>query len=243
MTTNVFDKSALALATDSRWSFRVQNHAICYVDDTGFDKVFIDGAGNFAACFAGNANLIELWKTWLATDLNSPEPPVFQDGMSISICLVDREGSVLIDANQDIFHEDGSRFAGSGALDAYECWKVNKSATKAVESAKLIDLYSGGSVKSADLSSGSHNIANDVSLQDVNQIFIEKGFVMYLTNPQPVEFGKAAANDPLLQQVKADLSAGNVQISAPCDSMYQDWSAEQKSKLASAVSELKHRYR
>nr|WP_294864393.1 hypothetical protein [uncultured Pseudogulbenkiania sp.] len=245
MTTNVFDKSAVTVATDSRWSFRIQGHAICYVDDTGFDKIFVDKSSDFAASFAGNAGLIESWKEWLDTDMSTQSPPVFANGVSISVCIVDKNGDPLFYENQDIHHLDGSLFAGSGSLHAYECWKQNKSATKAVESAKILDCYSGGSVVSVDFPNGKHNVVNNATLKDVSASFLQKGFVMYLNNnaTQPVEFKTAAANDPLLQQAAKDLSAGNVQVSAPYDSMYQDWSDDSKAALGEALKKLKARYR
>ncbi|WP_145964072.1 hypothetical protein [Chromobacterium phragmitis] len=244
MTTNVFDRGPVILATDSRWSARLPgNKGICYVDDTGFDKLFVDRNGGFACNFAGSAILIDQWKNWLASDMSTAPPDVYYNGISISICLVERDGQLSIVENQDINHEDGSKFAGSGALNAYECWKMNKSATKAVESAKVLDPCSGGNVKSADLPSGRHNVENVANLEDVVESLVKKGFVMYIANPQPIEFEKAAANDADVANLKGALASGAAQISAPYDAMYQDWSPEQKARLKSALDGLKARHR
>jgi len=245
MTTNVNDITAAKLATDSRWSVHIPGHAICYIDDTGFDKIYVDSNMNFACSFAGNSILIALWKDWLATDMSTPQPPVFYNNVGVSICLMDKTGMPLFFAGQDIQHQDdGSLFAGSGARPAYECWKINKCAETAVNSAKKLDHFSGGSVVSTDFTYGTHNVRNSKTLGDVNAIFTEKGLVMYLnSNQNTVEFKTAAASDPKLQELARDLSAGSAQLTAPYDAMYQDWSPEHKEGLANALTHLKQMYR
>lgn len=244
MTTNVYDRGAIHLATDSRWSFRVDDYAVCYVDDTGFDKLFIDQHANFAASFAGNSELISDWKDYLGTTMAGPWPEVYRNGVAICICLVDRLGNVVFQENQDIHHDDGSVFAGSGALSAYTCWKSNKSATRAVDSAKMIDIFSGGEVKLVEVATGKHNVQNSTPLAGVAQSFLQKGFVMYTkSSPTPIPFDQAAANDAKLGEIKNKLVSGEVQISAPYDRMYQDWSDEKKTQLGAAIASLRQNYR
>lgn len=245
MTTNVNDLTASKLATDSRWSTHIPGHAICYIDDTGFDKIFVDKNLKFASSFAGNSKLISEWKDWLATDMSTNPPLVYDEDVSVSICIMDCSGKLLFQARQDIEHqEDGSLFAGSGALHAYECWKANKSAEVAVLSAQKVDPFSGGSVVSVDFVNCNHNVQNTLSLRDLNAIFIKKGYVMYLNSTgSTVEFQTAAANDPKLQELAKNLSAGTAQLTAPHDSMYQDWTEQQKLDLSNALRTIKQMYR
>jgi hypothetical protein len=235
MTTNVFDMGQRRLASDSRWSV-VRNFAILYVDDTGFDKIEI--AHGHAFIFAGNGRSIQRWKEWIRTAPidESGEPAV--DGMALCIVSL-AAGSILFEWGQDIRLDD-ARFAGSGAFFAHGCWTVNGCARRAVESAKVVDPLSGGEVKFFELNSGENNLRNTASILDVEQAIVTRGYIMYTNSPAPKEIPvlEAAANDARVEELCKGIANGDIHASAPCDSMYNDWTAEDKTRLRAALGQV-----
>lgn len=242
MTTNVYDSPAGMLATDSRWSVKWGNHRLIYVDDTHFNK--IETYKTTAFMFAGKADLIQQWKSWIrqSPPEESAMPPC--DGMSI--CVVDMPmRKVKFSERQDIVR-DGAFFAGTGSQYAFLCWNVNRDARRAVESAKLVDFCTGGEVKFLELSTGKTNLSGplkDVDISTVRKAITERGIVMDISQPgqgntPPYKLSDLAANDADLRELQAKVANGEVSPEAPCDGMYSEWTTEQRSKLKQVLAEV-----
>ncbi|QYX49984.1 hypothetical protein K3F43_10975 [Pseudomonas tussilaginis] len=241
MTTNVYDKGALKAGTDSRWSFNT-DYAVFYVDDSGFEKIVDTEHAVFL--FAGDSQVIQAWKEFLFDDSIKDDP-----GLSgIAMLMVDKsDGSVILEYGQDIQYPDATgamvaSFAGSGARHAAGCWIRNSCAVKSVDTAKLMDPYSGGETKFFELATKTGNLTQDVGLKGLNVAFMERGMVMYLTSGQnPVSIGEAAVNDDRVKNVVDQVAQGAVALSAPCDAQYMQPTAADKERLRSALGRIMQR--
>ena len=237
MTTNVVDTAACILASDSRWSFPVlsmtgNTHAWIYVDDADFDKIEV--GKDYSFIFAGSSTLMEEWKTWHRQPLMSR--PRVEDGFSL--CFVNMATrNVEFEHGQRIVGSD-HRFAGTGAYYAYQCWIINKSAKKAVESAYRDDILSGGTVKYLDLNTKNNNInAANVS-KSINQKAAEKGLVMYMNQsaPKGIPLAAAAAGDPLVKEALKKVASGSVAAQAPAGQDKIVWTDLDIQKLDAALA-------
>lgn len=239
MTTNVYDQRSGFITSDSRWSFE-KDFAIMYVDDTGFDK--IEEARGKVFLFAGDSEIIQLWKTFLRSGpLSSSGRPKIE-GIAILIAEAST-GRLVYHYGQDILLPDSENpmtsFAGSGARSAAQCWQANNCAKKAVESAKGFDLFSGGDVKFFELSTGKHNLNEQIDVKDLKAAFIKKGMVMFTANSQqPVTVQEAAANDPRVAKIVDAIAQGSVSLKAPCDAMYNQPTHADKKRLDAALDEI-----
>ncbi|WNC09304.1 hypothetical protein [Pseudomonas coleopterorum] len=240
MTTNVYDQSSGFITSDSRWSVE-RDFAIMYVDDTGFDK--IEEARGKVFLFAGDSETIQLWKTFLRSGPLSSQGRPAIEGIAILIAEAD-SGRLVYHYGQDILLPDSeapaTSFAGSGARSAAQCWQANKCAKKAVETAKSFDLFSGGEVKSFELSTGKHNLNDQIDVKDLKAAFIKKGMVMFTANSpqQLVTVQEAAANDPRVAEIVTAIANGNVSLKAPCDAMYNQPTHADKKRLDAALDEI-----
>lgn len=225
MTTNVFDGDACELASDSRWSIKLP-HAIVYVDDTGFDKLII--AQGAASMFAGNSEVIGEWKKWIADPQREDVPP---DPDDMTVCVVDVEtGKIVVELGQ-AQAEGGSRFAGSGGQWALPCWLQNRNARKAVETAKLADICSGGAVKFLEAKTGAHNLSLIDDVAHLRQELQKRGMVMYLSNLNQAVPLSEASNDAAVQEAVEKIAAGQAVLTAPCPSINRQWTSEEKQDL------------
>ncbi|NMM15367.1 MAG: hypothetical protein HHJ17_17760 [Rhodoferax sp.] len=242
MTTNVYDSLAGMMSSDSRWSCQFGKYLI-YIDDARFEK--IEKYQNSVFMFAGDGTKIQAWKDWIRT---SPKSNVgIPDCEKICICIADQaKNSVLFMERQDIV-KDGGYFAGSGSRYAYQCWGQNKDPLKAVETAKVFDVSSGGDVKFFEFGSGKHNlfspIGKDVRIEDVSKAMATRGNVMEITvnsatNSPPFKLADMAANDASLLDVQNKITSGQLSPTAPCDGMYSEWTAGQLDKLNSALGKV-----
>jgi hypothetical protein len=137
------------------------------------------------------------------------------------------------------FFRNSARFAGTGSFHAHECWRINGDAKKAVNSAKQVDWFSGGSVAFVDFSSGQDNLKNSTTISDVQQFLLDRGMVMYKTNKaQTMPVKDAAANDDEVKKVADAIANGEIIASAPCDAMYNSWSDDDIEKLSSVLDEI-----
>jgi hypothetical protein len=238
MTTNVTDLTSQQMASDSRWSIP-KTEFLVYLDDSGFDKIVTQH--DLALMFAGNAGVIQSWKDWLpiATE-NSPIPEV----VGIAVCAVNlTTGQIVFESGQDIYPNE-ARFAGTGAFHAYNCWQVNGCPRKAVNSAKIVDIYSGGEVKYLVFSSKDTNVSNSTGVKDLHQMLATKGMVMYTNGFNGYQPGyvlgieDAAKSDPEVAKIKDQIASGAVVASAPCGAMYNDWTEESKAKLEAAIKSV-----
>lgn len=237
MTTNVLDTSAGVLASDSRWSIDTPAF-VAFVDDTGFDKIAVYRHLGFM--FAGSSMLIQGWKDWIANNPSSGDelPAVECEGEAMALSITDLERrTVMFEHGQDIQHPV-ARFAGTGSRHAFLCWNANGCAKKAVESAKIMDCYSGGEVKYLHCVTLQHNLSNSVSFQIVGTKFLEKGMIMYKGNGAGViPFKEAAANDSAVERLRQDIASGKAVASAPCDAMYNSWTPAEKSRLGRVLNQ------
>lgn len=239
MTTNVFDGNCGYIATDSRWSV-LWSKWIVYVDDSRFEK--IERYKTSAFMFAGLGSKIQEWKSWIRTSpLDDSKMPAC-DG--ISVCIVNTaKNEVLFSERQDIV-KDGAYFAGTGSRYAYLCWDKNRDAQKSVETAKGVDIYSGGEVKFLDGKSGNTNLyhgAVDVTIAMVSQAIENRGMVMEIaadTNKggPPFKLSELAACNSEMKELQGKIASGELRPEAPCDGMYSEWSSSETSRLKKALA-------
>lgn len=245
MTTTVYDGIAKIAATDSRWSISLEN-AVVYVDDSNFDKIEYLSDKRLVVTFAGNASLIEVWKTWFRTGMQGSRPSVSEKGpsgeeFSIATCILSlNDGGVLFAHGQDIEIEN-AKFAGSGGIHAHGCWQNHKCAVRAVDSAKKLDVFSGGETKYVNMMAGEHNLNSPLSCRDMTTSFLSKGFVMYLHNKadSPVPFQEAVSRDRAMEQLAQDIASGAVVARAPCDAMFKPWTPEEEKQLDDVLARIK----
>ncbi len=242
MTTNVVDTASSMLASDSRWSFPVHSlgggslHALIYVDDAEFDKIEVGPEYSFI--FAGDSGLMEAWKAWH----RDPNRLVVQRpavGVNFSLCLIDMaKKEIKFEHGQRISGSD-HRFAGTGALPAYECWIVNKSATRAVDSACKRDIWSGGAVKYLDLNTRKHNVVQANVCKSINRVAEQKGMVIIMgqSASKAVPVADAAASDPLVREALKKVSSGSVAAQAPAGHDPIVWTDTDVARLDAALQD------
>lgn len=239
MTTNVFCKKKNVLASDSRWSFRIDDKlsttlVIAYVDDTGYDKIALDEDTGFI--FAGPGHAIDRWRTWALSPNQAllPRPPVETD---FAICMTDLEsGDILMEHGQKI-SDEFCRTAGTGAFPAYECWKVNFDAKTAVESAKKVDLSSGGDVKFLSCGDRKHNLSFAASFDSIAAQFLHKGMVMYpASSHNAVPIAQAANDDPRVASLVSKVKSGQASAEAPSGLDPVVWTPADEARLDEALA-------
>jgi hypothetical protein len=243
MTTNVFDKSAGILASDTRWSFRLVQDgplkstlALLYVDDTGFEK--IEHQPDYSYIFAGPSDLIDRWKKWINSETRNVEAPpgVAND---FALCIVEMATGEVIEEHGQRIRDALYRFAGTGAEPAHNCWKTNKDPRKAVQSAAAGDIFSGGEVKYLSLKDSSHNLDGSGTYESINQLTLKRGMVMYLSgNHAPMSIDEAAANDPRIKHLAQKIAKGEVAAEAPCGLDTVVWTDTDVQRLNASLQKM-----
>jgi hypothetical protein len=235
MTTNVFDCANAVVASDSRWSIPL-GFAIAYVDDVDFDKIVVGKNDGLIYMFAGNSAVISEWKNWISSDAKIVQNRPTTN--SIAICLIDKEKKTIVFCRGEGIDHDGSRFAGTGATFAFACWSNNKQAVRAVKTAIFADIQSGGEVKYFEIASESHNLSAAHDFHGITKKLIERGFIMYLNNgtQQSVPIKEAASNDPRIKEMIGKVEAGGLVPSAPCPSMFNEWTEAEEKELDSVLA-------
>lgn len=241
MTTNVYDGIQGVAGTDSRWSVE-RDYAIFYVDDTGFEKIVVRDDAVFL--FAGNSAVIQQWKDYLAGPRYShsvSEPPL--EGIALLIVnAVTKE--IIYGYGQDITLNDQNAkavasFAGSGGRRAAQCWMTNFCTKRAIDTAKQIDVFSGGETKFFELTSKTGNLIEDVGLKGLGEAFKERGMVMFLAQlDKPMSIQEAQALDPRVAEFAQQVASGQTPLSAPCDAMYNTPSEKDKTELRKVLGSL-----
>lgn len=238
MTTNVFCKKNNVLASDSRWSYRLDRdgipstQAIAYVDDAGFDKIAFDEDTGFL--FAGPGDVIEQWRKWVA------HPAVTRPAVALNfaICMTDlATGDILMEHGQKVVAEQ-CRAAGTGAKDAYDCWVVNGDARRAVASAIKFDRLSGGSVKFLNGSDRENNVDPSVDFSSVATEFLKRGMVMYPTSSssKEVALAEAAKDDPRIAELVRKVAANQLAAEAPSGYDPVVWTPADEARLDEALA-------
>lgn len=126
------------------------------------------------------------------------------------------------------------RFAGTGAYAAYQCWKVNRDAIRAVNSAYAEDRLSGGEVRRLNLVSGEHNVGSEISWKAINRAAVGKGMVIMEKNAVPL--AEAAKNDPLVDKAMKDIASGNLSAHAPAGKDPVVWTDADIKRLDDALA-------
>ncbi|WP_434033354.1 hypothetical protein [Cupriavidus sp. a3] len=234
MTTTVFDGAARLVTSDSRWSAPLRS-AIAFVDDTGFGKIEL-ASGN-AFVFAGDSAQIAEWKSWLhSSPTGAAGHPPATKGINMLIANVD-SGKVAFEFGQSEL--PNARFGGSGAIHARDCWAANGDGRRAVETAKLFDPYTGGSTKFLEFGSGRGNFADEVGLDGLRDAFLQRGKIMYMNSTKAiVPVDVAAQQDPQVHALRDKIAAGEVSMSAPCHSMYNEWSDQDRQRLDAVLDRI-----
>lgn len=236
MTTNVYDKGAARLASDSRWSAITPcERFMLYTDDAKFDKIFVCDNTRLAFAFAGEANYVEMFKNWLTDGMMNGEPePESPREAKFTYCAVNIDtglvvkmhfpakypakvvGSGAAKAGDDV----DAVFAGSGAEAAYSCWMITQDPIEAITVAMEEDSLTGGDIVSTCLRSQVHNASAGSAAQLLEALL--KGTVMEkvsqtkYTNPLPL--GEMMGN-PLVAALVVNLKAGSAVASAPFPGM------------------------
>jgi hypothetical protein len=248
MTTNVYDKKVGVLSSDSRWSTD-NGEWIAYVDNTGYDKIAFNGRVGFL--FAGDLPPIDEWKTYVANGMKKDTRPQVNTtgllGTRIQVIQVDMQsGDIVFQSHQFLNVAVGlsikAIFGGTGASFARECWRQNRCAKKAIVSAAIDDMRSGGEVVHLTRSkTGETNVKNSATARSVNDQLKEKGFIMHTTKKQPVLL-KDAANDltsPAQSFAKAVMS-GAAPLTAPFIGMDEPWTKEKLAEFDAALSKYEN---
>gem|GEM_PF-5510381 len=90
-----------------------------------------------------------------------------------------------------------------------------------------------------ELSTGKHNLNDQIDVKDLKAAFIKKGMVMFTANSQkPVTVQEAAANDARVAQIVTSIANGSVSLKAPCDAMYNQPTHADKKRLDAALDEI-----
>jgi hypothetical protein len=234
MTTTVFDGAARLVTSDSRWTTPLDS-AIAFVDDTGFDKIAV-AKGN-AFVFAGDSAQIANWKNWLhSIPTGSTGRPPAVVGLAILIADI-ASANVSFEFGQSAL--PNARFGGSGAIHARACWSVNADARRAVETAKLVDPHTGGTIKFLDFTTGQGNFSSAVAFDAIREAFLQRGMVMYMNSTKSiVPVDVAAHQDPQVLALRDKVAAGQISMSAPCHTMYNEWSDKDRERLDEVLDRI-----
>lgn len=245
MTTTIYDKAAGMITCDSRWSIPDDRFGVLYVDDAEFSKVEI--VGHRAFVFAGKANVINDWKVFLRSrSLGIPMVEPTMEGISALVAEIGT-GTLIYYYGQDIVLPDQSNpltvFAGTGSNHAARCWKANKCPQKAVSSAMMFDICTGGDIRYVELQSGKHNLSSCIGAASLDQAFLNKGMVMFNRTEiekGPVPFKEAAAIDPAVAEWYKTAANGSIldEVQAPCDAIYSKPSEEDREGMRAVLKDI-----
>ncbi|MGY0150074.1 hypothetical protein [Edwardsiella tarda] len=247
MTTTVYDRVNRLIASDSRWSFDLSEKGypghVLYVDDTGFGK--IADRNDFVMTLAGDGHLIELWKVWWAGSLSQQEPPVvLPTGQSVVLHIVKKSSNEVIFDKGSMLAATCTQtkalqavFSGSGGGVAAQNWLSSHCAKAAIDKAKTVDPFTGGSVRYVDFTSNKTNLETSVrTIKEVNQALLMRGLIMDTTNPH-VQHVSISAQE--VADVRQMLVRGSIIPCAPVGNTTQDWDDTSKAKLRNAIDRIR----
>lgn len=246
MTTTVCDFVNKFVASDSRWSTKLDNLGyhdhVAFVDDTGFGKLSL--RENFVLCLAGDGSLIEQWKRWWKSPvLYREHPPVDSPNGPVVIYAINRETNLLeFSVQLSCAHLDPDSmalqavFSGSGETAALSTWQSEKCARTAVEKAKLKDVFTGGTVRYVNLRTNEMDIEDE--LDSLNSVLVqlrERGYVMNVNDPMKT---KIPVKDFDAKTIAALASTGSLQLSAPCGNEAVVWDDSAKLRLGAFIDKV-----
>ncbi len=242
MTTTIYDRAKGLITCDSRWSIPDDRFGVLYVDEAEFSKIEI--ASGHAFVFAGKAEVIHAWKVFLKNrerGIAMAEPTM--DGISALVAELG-SGNWKYYYGQDIALPDQANpqtiFAGTGSSHAARCWQANRCPKKAVASAMIYDICTGGEIRYVELQSGKHNLISCRGVQSLDQAFLNKGMVMFNRNESdkgPVPFKEAAEIDPSVAEWYKKAAGGSLldNVQAPCDAMFSKASEEDRAQMSAVL--------
>lgn len=253
MTTTIYDTINRQVASDTRWSARLNlsdgNEYFVYVDDSAFDK--IADKVNTVLVLAGNGPLIAKWKEWWDTSLdtdNLPETDINGENV-VNLMIIDKSNNkILFDAGQKkaLFCETTnvmlSVFAGSGDIHAASCWSLNRCVKKAIKSASKLDYFTSNVVKYVDFTSGNSNIPKmNYNYSSIVNAIMDRGFIMNLSESTAAnDVGTPLNQHQIREEVNTLFASGSVVASAPVPGMSTfKWSNKNKEKLVMAINKVK----
>jgi hypothetical protein len=240
MTTNVLDRVAGVLSTDSRWS-QQWGRWLVYVDDTAFHKIEVSHSTAFM--FAGRGKTIQCWKDWIRDGGTENTLPDFA---GLCVCAVDvKTKAVKICENLPIVRED-SAFGGSGSRFAFTCWSTNKSAVRAVDTAKGFDPATGGRTAFLQVETGENNLEQTMFLErtlaEVDRAILSRGIVMDINATKvggiPFKLKDLAASNDEVRELEAKIASGELSADAPSAGMHNTWTEEQKARVKTALKDI-----
>lgn len=251
MTTNVYDRVASKITSDTRWSadfiHEDGEHYLVYIDDVDFDKIAQNQ--HLAILMAGDSYLIDCWKKWLSDPaFDGTNRPYVKRNLksgeqtAVHLCVICKDTKVILFACGTIYSlpqgsisDFDAIFLGSGGNYALSCWANNRCSITATESAKKDDIYSGGQVKFIDLLSGISNLAhNQRTCEQMTEQLKEKGMIMNkttkkITTLKDFREGNFTGFDSVMD--------GSNPLSAPTPCDFK-WDLESEAELDSALSDL-----
>lgn len=219
-----------------------------FVDDTGFDKIIADN--QLAFLFAGDLLNIAAWKGWVAAGRTTAAPMDKLDETSLIIVDV-TTGTVVFNTDYLLASDSGpdrhAWYGGTGAPHAKDCWEVNKCAMKAVESAIMVDKYSGGRMIHFNRQTLETNATNAESHLSVVVQMRERGLMKKNNGTEykvsEVMSSSIAANDAskaeidsVAKKLAEKVMNGSVALSAPFPGIEQPWTNEKKQELARVLA-------
>ncbi|HHS9765125.1 hypothetical protein [Raoultella ornithinolytica] len=247
MTTTVYDRINKLIASDSRWSCDLTQRGypghVLYIDNTGFGK--IADRNDFVMTLAGDGLLIEQWKKWWAGDLSDQEPPVvLPTGQSVVLHIVKKSTNEVVFDKGNMLAAACSQtkelqavFSGSGGGHAAQDWMTNHCARTAIDAAKHVDPFTGGSVRFVDFASGMADLEASVqTISEVNQALLMRGLIMDTKNPH-VQHVSISAQE--VADVRQMLINGNITPCAPIGKKTQDWDDASKQRLSAAIKRIR----
>jgi len=240
MTTNVIDLAAKQVASDSRWSFTADDGLFHYVEETSFDKIGIND--DVVMVCAGDARLIDAWKTWLQQPsffhTTPPETEVVRNGVvhPVYVALITRPECELLYCKGVYWLVDGTfMFTGTGGEYARDCFSTNKNIEKCIGSAADVDDHTGGPVKRVDVATGKGNLAHPPKgVDDIYESYNQRGFIMDRKTRVITPVTQPAANDQ-------SVHGREMHFSAPTGQPASAWTREDHLRLGKALQVLSDR--
>lgn len=187
--------------------------------------------------FAGSLQVIHQWKLWAIYDKKINTRPLPH---GIALCMISRKNHLVelcfvdhVEFNSK--QEPQAFFAGSGYDKALSCWKVNQSVKQAIETAKSLDVYTGGEVRYFDLNSNLHNLNLEHRAESISETF-KKGYMVNTQNSNTHLAIQDNLEHPVVKDFLADLVQGNAALQAPSPIANRLWTQEQIDALDVALS-------
>ncbi len=247
MTTTVYDSVAQLVATDTRWSARldkIEPNLLVYVDKTDFTKLGV----NFdcVLVLAGDGELISAWKKWwfAGADLNLLPPYELPMGRSIALLIVSivknevitNKGGFLANFCQDT-GKPISVFSGSGADFAARYWQTHPCAWSSIIFASENDPCTSEEYTHVDFKSGKTNFSKNCSeYSTILRTILERGIVMETTNRTITPISE----HPKKSEIKDLFTSGSVVASAPTyKSSGFSWTPSDKNDFENAIRKIK----